>query len=71
MTILVASVLCLFFLGNLWIFRTGKTPFKPVRTLSWMPKYDPTPERIRGGSIQGMLLAVMGLVVLALVVTFR
>jgi hypothetical protein len=63
--IFAAVGLCLVFLWGLKLFRTGSAPFRslPILYLNRVP----TSERSRSGGIQLMLLAAMGLVVLAMV----
>jgi hypothetical protein len=65
---LIALALCLSFLWGLKLFRTGEAPFRSFPVSLWHSP-ERTPERVRSGGIQVMMLAMVGLVVLA-VVTF-
>ena len=69
MRIIFTLALGLYLFWGFRLFTTGHSSIRPIRWYQWMPKYDPNSENFRGGGIQVMLFATMGLVVLA-VVTF-
>ena len=69
MRIIFAVALALYLFWGFRLFTSGSSSIRPIRLYDWMPKYDPTSEHIRGQGIGVMLLATMGIVVLA-VVTF-
>jgi hypothetical protein len=66
MTLLLALALCLVFLWSLKLFVTGEGPVL-LRPLPGTPARERTPEQVRSSGIVGMLLAIVGLAVLAAV----
>ena len=66
MTTLVGLALCFVFLWNLKLFVTGQGPVL-LRPLPGTPARERTPGQVRSIGIRGMLLAIVGLAVLAAV----
>ena len=66
MTTLVGLALCFVFLWSLKLFVTGEGPVL-LRPLPGTPARERTPQQVRSSGIIGMLLAIVGLAVVAAV----